>query len=478
MAFSSQAVAAPRESGQAPNPRAADVAAYWTAAKRAEAIPRDITVDSSGRSFIGSGTHLRPYGSGARVPTPTLVADAPQQRAGGPKGGGGGDTTPPSIANLDPSGGILTTSSVTFSAVVTDEVGGSGIKSVRFVITYPDGRTQSFTPGGSSDTWSITLNNFTNGDWTWQVVAKDNGSRGGNTATSAVVPFTIALGGPPPPLPPDGVVSNGQWDDETTTVTNASGRLLFEMPANKRGNRWQAYVCSATAVSDGDTTPGVSVILTAAHCVYDEANGSFARNVMFIPDQQWSGTTTDANCGNDKIGCWIPSAGVVDQDWTTRAWPDNIPWDYGYYVVPNSGSHVPGQSSADDALEAAVTTMDISFIAPTAGGAAAFGYSYSEDPKLMYCQETRGSLSNNWWLSQCGLTGGASGGPWLDESVATGTGTIVSVNSWGYSNSLGMAGPRLDGSASTYRERRPECVYLEAVNLASNKANLIVSSAC
>ena len=57
-------------------------------------------------------------------------------------------------------------------------------------------------------------------------------------------------------------------------------------------------------------------ILTAAHCVYDDVNKAFARNVLFIPDQ--AGTTgagTDQDCSNDPVGCWEPSHGVVDVDW-------------------------------------------------------------------------------------------------------------------------------------------------------------------
>jgi hypothetical protein len=74
----------------------------------------------------------------------------------------------------------------------------------------------------------------------------------------------------------------------------------------------------------------------------------------------------------------------------------------------------------------------------------ALGYSYSEDPKFMYCAEdmtTEGSV--NWWLPNCGLSGGSSGGPWM-QPVSGGNGIVISVNSWGYTSSPGMAGPKLD----------------------------------
>jgi hypothetical protein len=91
------------------------------------------------------------------------------------------------------------------------------------------------------------------------------------------------------------------------------------------------------------------------------------------------------------------------------------------------------------------------------------GYSYSDDPNFMYCRDTMGTQGTvNWWLPGCGLTGGSSGGPWKqgmtlngDASSSTATisseGVIMSVNSWGYTNQPGMAGPKLDGEH--------ECVY-------------------
>ena len=81
----------------------------------------------------------------------------------------------------------------------------------------------------------------------------------------------------------------------------------------------------------------------------------------------------------------------------------------------------------------------------------ALGYSYSQDPNFMYCAEdmtTSGTA--NWFLPHCGLSGGASGGPWIQPfDTATGSGSVISVNSWGYSNgSPGMAGPKLSGSSA------------------------------
>ena len=235
-------------------------------------------------------------------------------------------------------------------------------------------------------------------------------------------------------------------------MQTAAGRIYFEMPANRRATRWNGYVCSGTVVDDGAT--GTSVILTAAHCVYDDVNKAFARNVSFIPNQ--AGTTgagTDRDCSNDPFGCWSPTYGVVDVDWTTRQFPANIPYDYAYYVVPDTGAHTGNGSGG--ALDGAVGALPIDFGDPMFDiRAHALGYSYSDDPHFMYCAENlaRESSYSDYWLGSCGLSGGASGGPWIQPmDETTGSGNIISVNSWGYTNSPGMGGPPLTTTA--------ECVF-------------------
>ncbi len=481
LAVPGQSMAAPEPSATGgPDAQTRAVAAYWTPERQRAAVSRDIVVDAQGRSYLRAASgRLEPYGNGKLVARPTLEAvGGGPAKAAQPVPLATADTTGPSITGRSPMDGVtISSTSVTFTATVTDS---SGVKSVTVKLIYPDGRTGSFSATGSGTTWSVTLQNFTAGSWKWQLIAKDT-VRGGNTTTSPQWGFTVAPGGGGTP---SGDVASAQWTT-VSPVLNASGRLIFEMPANQARTRWSAYVCSATVVSDGGTGDGRSMLLTAAHCVYDDAHKTFARNVLFIPDQEWSGTSTDRICSNDKYGCWAPSAGIVDADWTTRAWPDNIPWDYGYYVVANTGSHIAGTSTSTlPSLEAAVTTpMTAYFGNPLKNRTSAFGYSYSQDPKLMYCAQARGytggsgaSASDNWWLSQCGLSGGASGGPWLDEDPVSGTGQILSVNSWGYQNTPGMAGPKLNTSSSTTRLRAPLCVYRVAKNLSGSLLNTTAST--
>ncbi len=440
------------------------VVEHWTPERRTRALPRELLVDARGRAYLRAAEgHLLDYRS-RRAGNQLYANPVPQARPGAGNGGNN-DTTPPSISELLPNAGSTIGSSQEFSARISD---ASGIKSVSFIVTYPDGATtQSFSPGFiGDDTWAITLNGFSDGQWSWQVVARDAAPRGGNTATSAAQSFTVDTGNGGGGSGDN--VSNAAWSGGLVQL--AAGRIYFEMPSNKRRRRWDGYVCSGTVASDA--TSGRSVIITAAHCVYDDAAKAFARKVLFIPDQDGtSGAGTDLNCSNDPLGCWVPSFGVVDTQWSGSSFPDNAAWDYAYYVVPDSGAHQPGQSPTSPVLDQAAGAMSLSFSTPLTDdgqpGAAspdfthALGYSYSDDPNFMYCAEDMGSNSNvNWWLAGCGLSGGASGGPWVQPmDTSLGEGPVISVNSWGYTSAPGMAGPRLDNSSA-------QCLFSIAVSEA------------
>ncbi|MGW8370071.1 MAG: hypothetical protein ACWGPN_15510, partial [Gammaproteobacteria bacterium] len=446
----------------------ARVIAVWDLGARRQAMPRDLVIDPRGLGYLrlrdGS---LAPHGH--QIAAESAAASA-NPLARPPSAS---DSTGPSIANMTPGEGATIGASASFSATVTDTE--SGVRSVSFVFVYPDGQTQAFDAAqGANDSWSVALQGFSDGIWSWSVEARDGAKAGGNRSSAGPVTFTVDTGGSTGGSTGGDTGDSGNGSDTVTNaewtsggnVQTAAGRIYFQMPSNaRRRGPWSAYVCSGTAVTDNTT--GRSTILTAAHCIYDDVNKAFARNVRFIPDQAGTnGTRTDTNCDNDPLGCWVPSFGVVDREWTIRTFPDNIPWDYGFYVVPDAGAHAG--SSAPEALDSAVAALDVSFATPyvedSVPGAGspdfthALGYSYSDDPNFMYCAEDmtrQGSV--NWWLSSCGLSGGSSGGPWV-QPLISGSGPVISVNSWGYSNQPGMAGPRLDVSSAN-------CVFTMAKSI-------------
>jgi hypothetical protein len=436
------------------------VAAHWTAGRMRAAIPRDLVLDERGLAFRqGARGVLVPHGHAAGQ---LSAASAPKAKPTPSAKPGGGDRTPPSIGALDPASGATIGGSHTFEATVTDT---SGVQSVSFRITLPSGTTQSFgAVSGANNVWSSTISGFSSGSgWSWQVVARDR-AKPANTATSAPTPFTVDTGAGGGGGGGGDVVTNAAWTGGGT-VQRAAGRIFFEMPSNSRLTKWVGYVCSGTVAEEPAT--GRSVIITAAHCVYDDVHKVFARNVLFIPDQDGTtGAGTDRDCSNDPIGCWTPTFGVVDRGWTTRVFPDNIPWDYAFYVVRDTGAH-SGSAASSEALATAAGDLPVQLSPAPAAGATthALGYSYSEDPSFMYCAEPLGTEPSygDWWLSQCGLSGGSSGGPWL-QPVDSGEGPIVSVNSWGYTNQPGMGGPRLHDTSAGCVFSRAQSQPFDAVS--------------
>ena len=440
-------------------PEAQQVIEYWTPARRAAAIPRDLVVDERGQGYLRlpDGT-LRLHGR--RIATDAGGGAAPMAAPGG-------DTTPPLIeaTSRNPANGatVLGTS-ITFSVKVTDNV---GVRSVAFRFSNGATTSQSFSATkGTGDVWSATISGFSAGTWVWNVTARD-GAR--NTA-SADSNFSVGGGGSGGGTG----VANEPFLAQGTLQT-AAGRIYFEMPTNSKKTRWAGYVCSGTVVTDGASDR--SLILTAAHCIYEDGYKSFARNVLFIPDQDATGTGTDTNCENDRLGCWAPSGAVVDVDYTIRQFPDNHEWDMGFYVVPITGAH-RGIQTVAESLETATGSLPMSFSVNTAGQETyGLGYSYSDDPNFMYCRDTMGTQGTaNWWLPGCGLSGGSSGGPWKHGMTLNGAansstasisneGVIMSVNSWGYTNQPGMAGPKLDGEH--------QCVYTQAQSTSISQSQTV-----
>jgi len=457
LSMASISVDAQGQNRKAFDAKKARVIVHWTTARRTHAIPRDLVIDSRGLGYRRrpDGT-LQPHGHDTPAQfTPTTESISPFATPGTRRSGGsrkGSDKTAPTINDMNPPAGATIGESYTFEARVTDS---GGVKSVTFNIqligstfvnTYPASRSWS-------GMWGANFHGFTDGNWKWWVEATD---RAGNTATSGVVNFTVYTGIANPP------VSHEVWSSGGPVQT-AAGRLYFEMPNDEGLSSWTGYVCSATVVND-DSTGGRSLIVTAAHCVYDDVNKAFARNALFIPNQAaTTGTGTDGNCYNDPMGCWVPSFGVVDGEWTTRTFPDNMAWDYGFYVVSDEGAHY-GTATSSDALDVVAGSLALSFVQPSLIFTQALGYSYSEDPKLMYCADV---LTNeqvygvNWWLESCGLTGGSSGGVQIQPNTVepAGSGPIIGLNSWGFSiggNSLpGMAGSKLYGNSA-------QCVFNNA----------------
>ncbi len=225
-------------------------------------------------------------------------------------------------------------------------------------------------------------------------------------------------------------------------VFKTTGKVLFAL-----GNTY--YVCSASTVAD--TVTKRSIVLTAGHCAYDETAGGslsgFATNWMYIPDYDAAPaplTTSGLFCDNTLYGCWTASSLVVAKEFATAGGFNDqaVLHDYAFAVVGPGGKDNTELDSTLGSQSIAYTTGLLNDDTYAFGYPAAGKYKGND---LVYC---RGPLEfdphNNdlTYRLGCKMTGGSSGGGWFrDFKEGSGTGTLFSVNSYGYSGVTAMHGP-------------------------------------
>ncbi len=266
------------------------------------------------------------------------------------------------------------------------------------------------------------------------------------------------------------VVTGSSWK-EGGEIDGAVGKVLFAMGGSY-------YVCSATVIKD----PGGndrSLILTAAHCVYDESDPdtAFADNWMFIPDYDAKPASLTADgtfCGGTLYGCWTASVMVVHDGFADAGGFNDAAVVHDFAVVAvGLGGHDPKTLLED---VSGVTPQAVDFgtnaSSPSVTGWA-FGYPAQKKWKgndLIYC---RGPIDtdpfNNgetYRLNECKLNGGSSGGGWLiDFNETTGSRTVISLNSYGYNGINAMHGPMLNGDT--------QAVYALALSLGEGSNGIV-----
>jgi hypothetical protein len=258
---------------------------------------------------------------------------------------------------------------------------------------------------------------------TGKVVPNAKPSGGGTTTTSTGVTGASWAGG--------------------GAVVKTTGKVLFALGTSY-------YVCSASVINDGGMT-NRSLILTAAHCVMDEKTGAFATNWTFIPDYDSAPASLTTNlsfCGQTSLGCWSASA-IAARGEFARAGSFNtqaITHDFAIVAVGAGGK----SGTAD--LDATVGAQAVSF-APVAQTptTSLFGYPSAQKYNGKDLTYSRGVLGTDSRTSGAtyrvtsDMTGGSSGGPWFTPFTdGTGTGTVMSVNSYGYKGVTAMFGPKLN----------------------------------
>jgi hypothetical protein len=240
----------------------------------------------------------------------------------------------------------------------------------------------------------------------------------------------------------DNTVTGASWNGGGE-VADTTGKILFALGSSY-------YVCSGSVATE--SVSGRSVVVSAGHCVFDETNGQFATNWMFIPDYDSAPAPLDTQgtfCAQTEWGCWTATSLVVHEGYATAGGFNDqaVQYDWGFAVMGNGGH-------ANTQLDATVGSQAVSFASVTIGTTvSAFGYPAAQKYKgndLVYCQGPVGTDPNTDDLTYgvtCNMTGGSSGGPWFAPfDNGTGTGTQMSVNSYGYSGVKSMFGPMFNSN--------------------------------
>lgn len=202
------------------------------------------------------------------------------------------------------------------------------------------------------------------------------------------------------------------------------------------------------------------MVLTAAHCAWDQASGNFVQNWAFVPD-------FDSNPNGAR---WYASALIVRNEFATQANFNSVALanDWAFAVVlpgGGNGSTLPDQSGAN-----AYSYSETGFVKGYAS--YAFGYPAAQPFNgltLKYAGATifvDPATSSTWGMNSS-MTGGASGGPWLsnglskDGSIFGQYGSLSSLNSYKYTkDSTKMYGPIFNS--------RTTATLATALNSASN----------
>lgn len=207
-------------------------------------------------------------------------------------------------------------------------------------------------------------------------------------------------------------------------VERTTGQAFFELAGN-------GGTCSASVVED--TSTGTSLVLTAAHCVYDTEKNVFADFWLFVPGI--GELPSSALCANTPYGCWfaqgitVPRA-YADQDSFNDVAAAN---DVAFVTV---GPGLPHGSQ----LDATVGSQQIAFTTRQQGTRVdLFGYRAAPSFEEFTLVHSAGRLRLDGrndrlaYGAPSRLQNGASGGPWYAGfDPGSGTGVTMSVTSYAY----------------------------------------------
>lgn len=231
-------------------------------------------------------------------------------------------------------------------------------------------------------------------------------------------------------------------------AASATGKVFFSVGGSY-------YQCSGSLVKDGKTDR--SIVLTAGHCIWDNATSAYVKNFIFIPNYDSSAVST-GNCSTSNK-CWAASQLFANPGFTSQsAFTSQATWyDWGFatiFELKNGQLPDGGSGAATDGTN----SFPISFTAMSGGTSVyAFGYPAATPYNGQYLIYSNGKVSfdsynsNKTYKLASDMTGGASGGPWFSNFSTTPA--AQSLNSYKYGSTKNMYGPIFNSStAATYSQ--------------------------
>jgi len=199
----------------------------------------------------------------------------------------------------------------------------------------------------------------------------------------------------------------------SAALPSACGKAYFVMNG-------QNYLCSGSVV----TADNHDTVVTAGHCVFDTGRQVFASKWAFVPLY---------SLGSRPHGTFVGRKLATKEGWT-----DDRDFNYDVGIVlmePNDkGQHIQDAAGG----------LGITLNAPKAARTNAFGYpvNMNSGETMSTCAATSSAptfiVGFTGVQLQCGMTGGSSGGPWIQQyNTNTNYGQQFSVVSFGISNRPG-----------------------------------------
>ncbi|MGW6016078.1 trypsin-like serine peptidase [Streptomyces sp. NPDC055210] len=248
----------------------------------------------------------------------------------------------------------------------------------------------------------------------------------------------------PEPLPVTATAEKPPYLDNAPVL----GKVFFETPDGPR-------VCSGTAVEDPRRPKRSSLVWTAGHCVHQGKNGTWYKNIVFVPSYNNDAIAEISKSGVDSqqiapLGVWWADQAEVSQEWTQTGEETGGAGSAFDFAALHVRLPAEPQSSLEEAIGYAIP---VSFDAPAIKEIAtlkAWGYPAEKpfDGNLLFsCQDrpTRLAIDSDkptLYRIGCTMNGGSSGGGWF-IAASDGSLSLVSNTSIGPSDQKWLAGPRL-----------------------------------